>query len=94
VAASDTMHFDDGQWVEAGARNVNITSIEGLAGCPTMTEEWEVRPQADGTLIGTDTRQIQGTCGEAAGAKGVIPVKFTRIGPVPRGVLGIPTGIN
>lgn len=78
---SDSWTYDNGQWVETPVS----LSISDVPGCSTATTHWELRPQPDGTLAGTETATVEGGC-QSSGNTTVTPFTATRIGPVPPGL--------
>lgn len=56
---TDTFTFADGQWGDAP-----ISSPDTVApGCTNDSSQWVLKPQPDGTLAGTETVTLEGSCG-------------------------------
>ncbi len=79
---TDSLNYINGQWMEIP---VSIPPDPPAPGC-TESTQWVLRPQPDGTLAGTETETLEGTCG-SQGNTTVTPFVATRIGPVPDGLL-------
>jgi serine/threonine protein kinase, bacterial len=79
---TDTFTFADGQWGDAPFSSPDIVA----PGCTNDSSQWVLKPQPDGTLAGTETVTLEGSCG-SAGNTTVARFTATRIGPAPAGVL-------
>jgi serine/threonine protein kinase, bacterial len=89
---TDTFTFVNGRWENAPRSTPDdiaprSTPDDIAPGCTDDSSHWVLDPQPDGTLAGTETVTLEGSCG-SAGNTTVTPFVATRIGPVPAGLLG------
>lgn len=82
IHIDDKLRYADGQWSELPV----LLPGEVPGWCNGVASQWELRPQPDGTLVGTETLTITADC-PAKGNVTITPITATRIGPVPAGLL-------
>lgn len=82
IRLEDTLRYDDGQWSEVPM----LLPGETEGWCNAVASRWQLRPQPDGVLVGTETLTITADC-PAKGNTTITPITATRTGPVPSGVL-------
>lgn len=82
IHIDDTLRYADAQWSEVPV----LLPGEVPGWCNAVASQWQLRPQPDGTLVGTETLTITANC-PAKGNTTITPITATRIGPVPAGLL-------